>query len=1696
MTRRLFLFWTVFAVLGVLTMPRMAYAQACSDETPLQCSSAIDGARCPDGRVCIAESVHAGVVEGSCQYACATNGDCSLGEACVEAQGIGGLRSYCKPVPFRVDLNLLDQCIAYFLDGKIFETSSPSTNSCSLNARLGQMLNRNGDRAFNIDDVDLCIKDFLETPACDPAMGTCPGDDSRTACASDDECGAGSYCDPVLKSCTRDCGFIVSRGHEDSLLSGGAPAAPTKLERPCFARMTACNYARGRCEPAAADVTCHVDRDCPAGGFCNLGTCTPKCYRNADCPGSDWYCAVDNTCQPKPRATPPGGEVFLPQNYSVVFAERSASLTQRDDHAELPIAIMDVRTQTQVFKSPQVVFGYRLELKYARKLDPKCSDFARASPADQEDCLISPDEEFLILENPFGTVYADGDPTVSVRLNPVAAQKLTAGRYEATLTAIFNNGQSDTIRVGFVKPTANGEYQGRVSVYDGRPENVLGTSALGMRLHIDKALQKTWDSLLDENHVLAENEFQDLTSGYVVRGVIHGQGSQIFEQPFPLAARGADPAGNEIPFKGIYSPASKRMRIVAVVDLPASFCTSLDGVCGPGSSGLIAKNPFGRAVRRYIQLIGPFDEGSGTFEGVYRETITGLVPYPYTLSGGFRAYQQSQIDTPIELPAPLLATAAPAKITFPSASAAITQLDATIRASCAPADAARATTDGAFPALFDEYVATRTSLDKLVSFDAYVEKALALLGGGTAQALTIYDVFRDQMKPCSSTVTESCIDAKKLRCDVAILEKGLLKGLVRTDTIQGDDNALFCPKNGGGGGCGTLAAQNFALAAYQQHNRVYETLTDSLMVGARADVSDAFYTLLRAEDGTRFGIGGAVEYKKQRLLSALGQYDQILEHLVSPAGASMLFAWPMQRFVGRGDVWLAQADAMLRSRTDALSEVVDIERRLQSLPPGRDRAVVEQALHVDYLSRAYFMALEHEWEKERFVYSQVDLANLDNPLAAGDQLLARLDETRNPLGIRPERVFLERNPEEIGDEESWKFYLHQLDRSLQRLRSYAGDAVREMRGALASSDKLAETLGGAAGDLEAQLLDLCGEDVGLPAGCTEEAKQRLSVCRGQDCAVALACTTDDCRSVASMIKGGANDVACRADTQVNEIQYMPGPPGPNVAPVRRRCVRGKVGGVLQERSMVNLQREQTFARLQRLVREFERESEYVRFAQGNNQDLVAYLERNKTQVLAMKTGLAVANEVYELARNTATNSKCMVIVGLANGTDCPQSIASGIAAGIAITTKFAAAKPLELGLEASAMAKEIELTQAGQRKEERELLDKLETKKSEIETVLREHQVLTQQLFNLDIQLQDLTAQATAVAARFSDRVNDVTKRLRGREEGTFAARDGFVAKANAEFRRAQLEAYKALQAFLYRFNWKMRRATLESKLFAAVTAQDLSDFKDGLENDALAYPGTMGQDPGTGSQRRVYAFSLRQNLFPELRDIVSPDGKLLTAGEQFHQTITSSRFRRKSASGGEEIAIPFAIWATKSSKVAAQNGNEWLLPRGECNHLISARTTQGPIKGTMLVVVQGVTTKQTPANAEGGFEYIIRRGDTDYLRSCTDGPDTDPAVNTYMIAPSPENAREMAPFPKPYVWQSLRLPAFRYSPRFESVSQVPDDYWSRYFEGRSLSAADYEFVIPDVTTAQSWILDPASTDKIEDVTFYFRYRADTRRTE
>jgi hypothetical protein len=1703
----------------------------------------------------------------------------------------------CLPVPFRMDLALLDQCVAHFLAGV---SPSFTENTCSLQANLDRLLDQSGDGAFDVFDVDLCVLAFLEQPDClrdeagDLPEGCCdasvnascmPGD--LVACATNEDCGGGLYCSPDTKTCQRECGFVASR--EESFSS---------LERECPGALKVCNYILGKC--LYSDVTtasCEVDQDCPAGAYCFLGQCAPNCSSGLDCPDSGWYCTKNNRCRALPPPVGTDGFVFDPLNYAIRFARDELRLNAIQNFESSAMVIMDLITKRQVLDQPAVGFGYRMEITYGLKEDALClqpfvdcddpdqlpaGESVEACEARQDDCFVDDTEQWILMASPFGTITAASREAITIYLDQAAADKLSPGRYSATLRLLFDNGDSDSIPVVFTKASPSGSYSGRLAVYLGHEGNSLNPGrplSFEMDLFVDQEQVWRWQPLMDANNLGSSGTaLIDITEGQLVTGRINGHSALSFS-----VGKAASAIEDSVPFIGIYSPALNLMRLVGVIEIPEGFCITEDGTaCGePDASGLaepiVARNLFGRTIRRRVEFFGTFEPSIARYHGLYRETITGLSPNgAFTLSGDFSMDQALADSTPITFTKPLLSppsdgsgdqslTGILAKVTaFPEKAQLAAPINAEIDAACAKESAAadNFSQDSKFLTYLAQAVRGETTIfGNLLDFREVIETGLVNLGqdaAGEQSYLNVYEYLADWIVPCDDSLPAPppvCVDETRLRCGLALHQKAIVSGWVNMTALDAGGSTptageqdLFCLATMPTAGCPADADGYEDLFAMQEHNRFWLDLARALKFQGDRARSDAFLTLLRNEVNP-FAAGTAVSYKGDRLREAVSSYDEVTQLIVGAPAAAVLFDWPVMNFKQAGNDWLKIMRTVLEDRLGAIAELIDLKRRIFGNADAADLLFANHLLQQEYLLQVYLMALEADWHGPLFSYS----GSAEKSLEKGQHALLQLDPAWNPIGVHANEIYFENTDTEVTN---WEHYRERLvgkngdGGELAKARKTVDIAVQNLKASLSDVDALEQSLQQAQWEMEDKLAEICGDPNPGSDECGPDTEycqclikkflgehdwqEIVSTCKnGGECPEGLTSNCDDINdlrgSIPYPVVFDLTDVgvnACKSVLVVGYLKWLDGSldpedGGPSVCGLdttksfitdakhnKRPCVGGKMGLLIQQRKALDLQREVAIDAMSGEIDSLKDavESEMQTLAEANGKwikdkafELVIYILKQAAEAIKIPE---------EVTKESTEAADCMAIAGVAAGTDCPQKAVVKVLNAAVIQ----AAKAAKGRLDNAAWVLENVIQKYGdialEWYEAHEKAAKtIRSAAKSFQAQLDKFDTLSQQSFDLFLQIEDLRWQAQHALDRYGEKVTFVADHLVGRESGSLLRGEAEARDATEGFKDLVLLSYKMAMAFIHQYNVSPGQAqALVNQALSAVTVDDIEDFVFALWVDELSYCGFAGVDCDSDTNVETLRFSIRELIFPHLTDIVDAQtGKVLTKGQRFHNTITSPPYlkrRIRATVPTDQIEIPIGLPLTLMENLPG--GKQWLISPLTCNHLLDASDPQAPTQpgdGNVAVNVVGKNLHEQSQTVN----YELVRGPTDYLRSCTSQsvqqevgtlPVLTFPIRTYAIGYAPQNTNAQLQSPPVYSTHSAGFPACMNQPEQAGIPQG-GACWRYFARDRSLASLDWKLVVPlrvgDGATSNGWVAGTGLPENqrpiIEDIVIYFRYR-------
>jgi hypothetical protein len=359
----------------------------------------------------------------------------------------------------------------------------------------------------------------------------------------------------------------------------------------------------------------------------------------------------------------------------------------------------------------------------------------------------------------------------------------------------------------------------------------------------------------------------------------------------------------------------------------------------------------------------------------------------------------------------------------------------------------------------------------------------------------------------------------------------------------------------------------------------------------------------------------------------------------------------------------------------------------------------------------------------------------------------------------------------------------------------------------------------------------------------------------------------------------------------------------------------------------------------------------------------------------------------------------------------------------------------------------------------------------------------------------------------FAENSQFLMDRLVGRESGSTLFGRQLVLSSSSSFRQAHQYTYRMLRAFIHEYNLSEADATvLTNRLLAAITLDDLEEIIGELERRDREYCGQEAIDCDAFSNTEVLRFSLRENLFPYLNDIVDPGtGRVVTAGEQFHNIITSPPWLRRRLFGNytvDQIELPFSI--PLNDLTGADGQGFWVVNPLTCGQFLSARSgVDINHPGNVAANIQGRRLGQ----GQRAIRYELVRGDTDFVRACSPEsvvveqgqlPELQFPIRRHIVgyAPQSEEAREQTP--PTFVTRSGPLSGCINQPeRNGDLSENPG-CWRYFARGRSLASLDWRLSIPitinDSVTENTWLMGEGLSEEerpiIDDIVLYFRYSA------
>ena len=579
---------------------------------------------------------------------------------------------------------------------------------------------------------------------------------------------------------------------------------------------------------------------------------------------------------------------------------------------------------------------------------------------------------------------------------------------------------------------------------------------------------------------------------------------------------------------------------------------------------------------------------------------------------------------------------------------------------------------------------------------------------------------------------------------------------------------------------------------------------------------------------------------------------------------------------------------------DAIVELIDFKRRIQMESDENDYVFAQHLMQEEYLNQVFLLALAEKWQGELFNYTGRGKERID---AAG-RLIDKADMSLNPLGIASDRVYFKsktRFENEKCTALNWQNYYQNVQEALGTVKGTFDTAITQLQNSLADRNAFTTNAVIKKHQFEEQIEQLCGPDTAQPETCHLDQDGQLpeATCDGPECMFEYQCEIENetCNTVARIFKEETDNVVCRMSE---------GKPWIKVGQKDRMCARGQMGALLQEKVMLEIHREEVTKKVELLMRQISGKISYLEDTKSGNTQLMDDLKKLNKKIRNKNKSIRNAQLIYDLAMTSADAIS-----------PNPLGAQQAGAKALAITGKFGLTKSDISALEKAEQERSSKLTQFGLTETERRLVQELNEMKFQVDALVSEYRMYTQQLANLRAKILDNHALAQNAANRASESVANIADHLVGFESGDVMLRNQMIHAARRCFQELLYQVYELTQAFVHYHNIPSEKEEWHSRLYRLTTPGDVEKYIADMQQRAKDICDFRTCQDANNANALV--FSVRNNLFPWLTDIVgSGENKTLTKGQRFHNIITSSDYIKKRRIGGkdvEQIEIPFAIW-------------------------------------------------------------------------------------------------------------------------------------------------------------------------------------------
>jgi len=665
----------------------------------------------------------------------------------------------------------------------------------------------------------------------------------------------------------------------------------------------------------------------------------------------------------------------------------------------------------------------------------------------------------------------------------------------------------------------------------------------------------------------------------------------------------------------------------------------------------------------------------------------------------------------------------------------------------------------------------------------------------------------------------------------------------------------------------------------------------------------------------------------------------------------------------RSDLVLKRSFDHIINSMNMLAKYLKTHRRVKNVVDPKYREYLNLLTQELYLQGTSFIYLQEIWDGDEIKYSNTDW--IQQLLVKAEELRLQLDETKNPLGYDPNKIFFHFNDENIScgklsdnpDSTNWHYYMKKLFCDVNTAKEDFDDAVGEYNTLKGKELNFDDRLRSSEQNYLERINEICGD---LAGDYTGDFCAPIDITDVND--LDYKCANDECSDVVLTFDQDKNHYSCQQDFE--NLYIM-------IGDVERKCYAGEngIGAVLNQINQVKLEQKAVKRRLANLMQTIDLEKDAIDFITEQNEDYKEYYSETTDDLWIYRDKLDWIGVAKEIALTNTDQFDKTVIGGMAFGFDTgwlKSLIQTGILTGIVYGERHYKEKihyeQRAEGLKYKEISDNIALAER----------DKTITKlQLEAHNLAMQYVSLHQQEVSLEYRKQQLLSKAQRYANYFSDANKSIIEYLIGDPQNHRLLRHEKIMDAEYAFEQAIHSAYKTAKSFEYHFNYPYP-GLISNKVFSYGSISELFDNEQGMIaviDNELKNRWDWGPGAGEAYHYSYAEISLRDILMPGVQTKYDPEtGTEISKGIQFTRFIKSSQYRFQRLDDTntfkEQIEIPFGVYL---QKINGETDGRYKIDDQAC-----------------MAQIEGMWVETHGENLQGQtFKYGLARSKFDDMKTC-----------------------------------------------------------------------------------------------------------------